>query len=67
MKKFTSKDIEALREYLDKVEALNQEAPAEQVTPEEWIGFTPFQSVTVAAEAWKAGAFFQCLILMYFV
>lgn len=39
MKKFTSKDIEALREYLDKVEALNQEAPAEQVTPEEWEDF----------------------------
>lgn len=39
MKKFTSKDIKALREYLDKVEALNQDSPTEQVTPEEWDDF----------------------------
>lgn len=35
MNKFTSKDIEALREYLDKAEALENEEPA-KLTPEEW-------------------------------
>lgn len=36
-KKITSKDIEALREYLDKVEALNQEEPpAAILTQAEW-------------------------------
>lgn len=39
MVKITSKDIEALREYLDKLEKLNQEKPKEQVTAEEWQEF----------------------------
>ena len=36
MDKFTSEDIKALREYLDKLEALHQETPPERLTPEEW-------------------------------
>lgn len=36
MERFTSEDIKALREYLDKLEALNQEDPPERLTPEEW-------------------------------
>lgn len=35
MNKITSKDIKALREYLDKAEALENEEPA-KLTPEEW-------------------------------
>ena len=35
MNKITSKDIKALREYLDKMEALENEEP-EKLTPEEW-------------------------------
>lgn len=35
-KKLTSKDIEALREYLDKMEALDQERPPALLTDEEW-------------------------------
>lgn len=35
----TSKDIEAIREYRDKLEALHLEEPAEQVTQEEWEDF----------------------------
>lgn len=35
-KTITSKDIEALREYLDKVEALNRETPPAILTHEEW-------------------------------
>lgn len=34
-----SKDIEAMLEYRDKLEVLHQEAPAEQVTQEEWDDF----------------------------
>ena len=36
MDKFTSEDIKALREYLDKLEAWNKEDPPERLTPEEW-------------------------------
>jgi len=32
----TKEDIASLREYLDKLEALHQEAPPERLTPEEW-------------------------------
>ena len=32
----TSKDIEAIREYRDKLEALNLETPQGKLTPEEW-------------------------------
>lgn len=39
MDKITSKDIEAIREYRDKLEALHLEEPAEKVTPEEWEDF----------------------------
>jgi len=39
MDKITSKDIEAIREYRDKLEALHQEEPVKQVTPEEWDDF----------------------------
>lgn len=39
MEQFTSKDIEAIREYRDKLEALRQEQPAPRVTPEEWKEF----------------------------
>ena len=35
-KKLTSKDIEALREYLDKMEELDQERPPALLTDEEW-------------------------------
>lgn len=37
--KITSKDIEAIKEYRDKLEALLQKAPAATVTPEEWNDF----------------------------
>ena len=36
MDKFTSEDIKALREYLEKLEALHRETPPERLTPEEW-------------------------------
>ena len=36
MDKITSKDIEAIREYRDKLEALNRETPPAKLTPEEW-------------------------------
>lgn len=36
MDKITSEDIKALREYLDKLEALNKEDPPKRLTPEEW-------------------------------
>ena len=36
MEHFTSEDIKALREYLDKLEAWNREDPPERLTPEEW-------------------------------
>ena len=36
MERFTSEDIKALREYLDKLEALNQETPPEKLSHEEW-------------------------------
>lgn len=36
MEHITSEDIKALREYLDKLEALNQEEPPKRLTPEEW-------------------------------
>lgn len=39
MDKITSKDIEAIREYRDKLEALHQEEPVKQVTQEEWKDF----------------------------
>lgn len=39
MDKITSKDILAIREYRDKLEALHQEEPVKQVTPEEWDDF----------------------------
>ena len=39
MDKITSKDILAIREYRDKLEALHQEEPVEKVTPEEWDDF----------------------------
>ena len=32
----TSKDIEAIREYREKLEALDKETPPERLTPEEW-------------------------------
>ena len=32
----TSKDIEAIREYRDKLEALDKETPPDKLTPEEW-------------------------------
>lgn len=36
MDKITSKDIEAIREYRDKLEALNRETPPAMLTPKEW-------------------------------
>lgn len=33
---FTSADIEAIREYRDKLEALGKETPPDKLTPEEW-------------------------------
>ena len=36
MVKITSKDIEILREYLDKLEVLEQEKPQNILTAEEW-------------------------------
>ena len=36
MAKITSKDIEAIREYRDKLEALNREPLPTKLTPEEW-------------------------------
>ena len=36
MDKITSEDIKALREYLNKLEALNKEDPPKRLTPEEW-------------------------------
>ena len=36
MVKITSKDIEILREYLDKLEVLEQEKPKNILTAEEW-------------------------------
>jgi hypothetical protein len=39
MDKITSKDIKAIREYREKLEALHLEEPAEKVTPEEWQDF----------------------------
>ena len=35
----TSNDIKAIREYREKLEALQMEKPAEYVTPEEWEDF----------------------------
>lgn len=39
MEKFTSKDIEALREYLEKIEALSAQETAGKVTAQEWDEF----------------------------
>ena len=39
MDKITSKDIEALREFLEELEKLHKEEPAEKVTQEEWNDF----------------------------
>ena len=36
MAKITSEDIEAIRAYRDKLEALNREPPPTKLTPEEW-------------------------------
>jgi len=36
MDKFTSEEIKALREYLEKLNALHNETPPERLTPEEW-------------------------------
>ena len=39
MAQFTSKDIEAIREFRDKLEALRREQPTPGITPEEWKEF----------------------------
>ena len=39
MEKFTSKDIEAIREYRKKIEDLDKKTPSETVTKEEWEDF----------------------------
>ena len=36
MERFTSEDIKALREYLDRLEELNNNPPPDALTPEEW-------------------------------